>query len=252
MFRQKLIFVVFVAGLFGARAGYKPATKAEEKEMLDLHNKYRCMAGVDPLVWDEKLAKQATDWAALGKVAHSIERGCGTKYGENMHMSYPKETPKKATDWWYDEIKKYHGPSDVMAAGHYTQMVWKGSKKLGCGKGILHMGGMTGAIWFCQFTPPGNYADKAKDNVIAPTKSASACGGSSLYDFEDDFEDDLSSVQVASPSASFAQTFAWGVAGFAVTAVVGVAAFAIRQRASRQSGRDQEELLRARTDEAIE
>jgi hypothetical protein len=156
----------------------------EMKEMLDLHNMYRCMAGVDKLEWDDDLQKQAQSWADTGNMGHSTALGAFKKYGENMQMKCPKDTPKDATDWWYDEIKKYKNDNTRFSASHYTQMVWKGTKKIGCGKGKAPSSlGCQGDAWVCQFTPMGNnnYNDGYKKNVFAPTKSKAQCGGSRLY-----------------------------------------------------------------------
>jgi len=157
-----LLLVAMLAGAADAAV-----SSAEKKEMLDLHNMYRCMAGVPPLKWDNTLQKQAQSWADTGNTGHSKSRGAFKKYGENMQYACPTATPKTATDWWYDEIKKYSESSPYMSS-HYTQMVWKGSTKIGCGKGKAPCGG---DLWVCQFTKMGNWNNAYKENVIAPTKS---------------------------------------------------------------------------------
>jgi hypothetical protein len=137
--------------------------------MLDLHNMYRCMAGVPALQWDDTLQQQAQSWADTGVTDHSYSRGAFKTYGENMQFSCPTSSPKDATDWWYAEIELYSESSPYQSP-HYTQMVWKGSTKIGCGKGKL-TAPCDGDIWFCQFTPMGNSNNAYKENVIAPTKT---------------------------------------------------------------------------------
>merc|ERR1712187_710288 len=97
-------------------------------------NMYRCMHGAPALQWDDALAKGAQSWADTGSIQHSTSKGAFSKYGENMKFDCPASPVKKATDWWYAEISKY-SPSSPGRASHYTQMVWKGTKKIGCGKG---------------------------------------------------------------------------------------------------------------------
>lgn len=159
-----LLLVAMLAG-----AAEAAVSSAEKKEMLELHNMYRCMAGVPALKWDVTLAKQAQSWADTGKTEHSTSRGAFSKYGENMHYACPSDTPKTATEWWYAEIKKYSTTSYYQSS-HYTQMVWAGSTKIGCGKGKAPCGG---DLWFCQFTKIGNWnmPGSLAANVIAPTKS---------------------------------------------------------------------------------
>jgi len=158
------LLVAMLAG--AADAAVSPA---EKKEMLDLHNMYRCMAGVPALQWDDTLQKQAQSWAESGNTGHSTSLGAFKTYGENMQYNCPTATPKSATDWWYDEIKKYSESSPGQSS-HYTQMVWKGSTKIGCGKGKV-TSGCTGDMWVCQFTKMGNWNNAYKENVFAPTKS---------------------------------------------------------------------------------
>jgi hypothetical protein len=191
---------------------------AEKKEMLDLHNMYRCMAGVPALEWDDDLQKTAQSWADQKQMGHSTALGAFKKYGENMQFACPKSTPTDATDWWYDEIHKYTQSSPFQAS-HYTQMVWKGTTKVGCGKGPAPS--CSGDAWVCQFTPVGNnpYQNGYGKNVIAPTKSKADCGGSRLYS---------SNV----PNVGFAQSSAMlgAAAFFVVTAFITVVAgFRLRQ-----------------------
>jgi len=40
--------------------------------------------------------------------------------------------------------------------GHYTQVVWKNSTKIGCAGVVCSNGG--GIIYGCNYDPPGNYS----------------------------------------------------------------------------------------------
>jgi hypothetical protein len=209
-----LLLVAVLAGAADAAV-----SSAEKKEMLDLHNMYRCMAKVPALQWDDTLQKQAQSWADTGNTGHSTKRGAFKDYGENMQYACPKATPKTATDWWYDEINKYSESSPYQSS-HYTQMVWKDSTKIGCGKGKAPCGG---DLWVCQFTKIGNWNNAYKENVFAPTKSKAACAASaSLYS---------SNV----PNVGFAQSSAMlgAAAFFAATAFFTVVAGFRRWQARR-------------------
>lgn len=166
-------------------------TEAEQKDMLARHNQKRCMAGVPLLEWDDDLAAGASSWAANTGTDHSP----GSKYsgshpvefGENIHMNCPEESAETAVTWWYDEIKKYN-EAQPFAAAHYTAMVWKGSTKLGCGKGPACNPTNPAGKFVCRLHPPGNNpypeGNYAK-NVIAPTETEEECplaASSRLYD----------------------------------------------------------------------
>jgi pathogenesis-related protein 1 len=80
-----------------------------------------------------------------------------SKYGENLYMgsahAYSVVDGAKA---WYREKKYFKGGKlnnkNWYKSGHYTQMVWKTTTELGCGK-IVCKGFM---ILVCNYNPPGN------------------------------------------------------------------------------------------------
>ena len=53
----------------------------------------------------------------------------------------------------------------LVSAGHFTQVVWKNSKKLGIGK-AKNKNGKT--IVVANYEPAGNWIGQYKDNVPAP------------------------------------------------------------------------------------
>ena len=62
-----------------------------------------------------------------------------------------------------DCYNKYNLPLFVYA-GHFTQVVWKGSKELGIGKAVK--GNKVFVV--ASYRPPGNYAGRFKENVFPP------------------------------------------------------------------------------------
>jgi pathogenesis-related protein 1 len=141
------------------------ASQNDAQVALDHHNKVRKDVGTAPLEWSAELAKYAQDWAN-----ELVKRNCAFEhrpdsgpwagtYGENIFWgSASGYTLLDASESWYNEIKVYkHGPiSDANwpAAGHYTQMVWKNTKKVGIGIGTCK----TGAILIvANYDPAGNY-----------------------------------------------------------------------------------------------
>ena len=64
----------------------------------------------------------------------------------------------QVTASWGAEKKDYTYASNTCATGkvcgHYTQVVWKTSTEVGCGKAMC---ADKSQVWACQYTPAGNY-----------------------------------------------------------------------------------------------
>ena len=135
----------------------------EVQQLLRLHNKVRGDVGVGPVTWSKKLAIYAQEWAnqlasTNCKLKHRPNSGkWKQEYGENLFMGtagyYGVADAVKA---WESEKQYYRGqtlnPSNWYDSGHYTQMVWKNSKEIGCAK--VECNG--NIIVVCNYDPPGN------------------------------------------------------------------------------------------------
>jgi len=51
----------------------------------------------------------------------------------------------------------------VHGIGHFTQMIWRDSKQLGCGVARCYLG--TVRLWVCRYAPTGNWDGQFKQNV---------------------------------------------------------------------------------------
>ena len=64
-----------------------------------------------------------------------------------------------AVGLWVNEKSNYDSNSNTCAAGnvcgHYTQVVWENSLRLGCGK--VRCDNNRGTLIICNYDPPGNY-----------------------------------------------------------------------------------------------
>ncbi|KAF9319081.1 hypothetical protein BGZ91_005024, partial [Linnemannia elongata] len=69
---------------------------AEQKTILDTHNKYRARHGAQPLKWNAKAAAFGDNWIQACQFKHS-----GGKYGENLAAGY--KNFKTGIDGWYNE-----------------------------------------------------------------------------------------------------------------------------------------------------
>jgi pathogenesis-related protein 1 len=128
------------------------------KAITTYHNKVRADVGVVPLQWSPALANYAQAWAD-----HLATTICGMKhrtdglYGENLFQAtagaYTAVDGAKA---WESEKKEYRGGvltrSNWQRVGHYTQIVWRDTRMLGCGEAVCD----TTLIVACNYDPPGN------------------------------------------------------------------------------------------------
>ncbi|MGB5686383.1 MAG: CAP domain-containing protein [Candidatus Electrothrix sp.] len=134
--------------------------------MVTAHNHWRTKTGVPALKWSNDLTASAQQWA--DQLAWS---GCRMKHstganGENIFwagavqrsddtLSMQEITEQNVVDAWGNEVKDYDYASNSChgVCGHYTQVVWKSTKEVGCGKASCPD---KGQIWVCQYTPRGN------------------------------------------------------------------------------------------------
>jgi hypothetical protein len=147
--------------------------------VLDLHNGAREALGVAALDWDEALAadaaRYAEDMAKTGLFRHSPRGNRAIPSGENLWMgphrlygyqvmvgSFLEEGKLFRTGGRLPDISTTGRWQDV---GHYTQMIWRGTKKVGCALGE----GAQYDYLVCRYFPAGNsYGKGPLDAEDAP------------------------------------------------------------------------------------
>lgn len=141
-----------------------PRASTDSDALVAAHNRVRAKHCAGPLTWSPKLAEAAQTWAD-----HLRDSGCtfghssGT-YGENLAAGTTGYMdPEAVVSMWYDEIKGYsfQQPGFSMQTGHFTQVVWRGTTQVGCGKAQCK----GNDIWVCEYDPPGNWEGQYPDNV---------------------------------------------------------------------------------------
>jgi len=98
-----------------------------------------------------------------------VARGCVLEHsdhphGENLYMgSVGVRTPEGVAEQWHSEVRDYDFRSGgfSMETGHFTQLVWAGTRRLGCGQSTCN--GL--AVWVCMYDPPGNVQGGYAANV---------------------------------------------------------------------------------------
>ena len=126
------------------------------------HNRVREPLGLPPLAWSPELARFAQAWADKlrrggCRLQHRPRSGTDAqRYGENIY-SASGQTPGVAdvVDAWAEERKDYDARKNRCrgVCGHYTQIVWRASQRLGCAMATC---GDT-EVWVCNYDPPGNF-----------------------------------------------------------------------------------------------
>ena len=141
-----------------------------QKSALDAHNNYRAKHHVGKLVLNQELCdiaqKYAEELARTGNFAHSHNNFHGDNMGENLFACYGmKINGKMMTDDWYNEVNMYNfnNPGYISGTGHFTQIVWKGSKQVGFGYAQARDGYYYGVA---NYYPAGNFIGEFEENVF--------------------------------------------------------------------------------------
>ncbi|XP_036919179.1 peptidase inhibitor 16 isoform X2 [Sturnira hondurensis] len=154
--------------LLVATTGPTGALDDEERlAMVKLHNLYRAQvspsaANMLQMRWDEELAAFAKAYAQQCVWGHNKERG---RLGENLFAITDEgmDVPR-AVEEWYLEREHYNlsaancDPGQM--CGHYTQVVWAKTEKIGCGSHFCEkLQGVEETnihLLVCNYEPPGN------------------------------------------------------------------------------------------------
>ena len=153
-----------------------PLTRKQISDIVDSHNKYRAGEGannMELMIYDEALAQLAATWTAHCVWRHphpdDTDYAAFKNYGQNLFLTSAKNinvsAPIKA---WF--IEKAYYDYDTLGCvagkmcGHYTQVVWATSRKVGCAhhrctpmKAADNSVKGDASIFACQYSPPGNY-----------------------------------------------------------------------------------------------
>lgn len=132
---------------------------AQFRGMVAAHNSWRARVNVPALTWSPMLANVAQQWAnQLQSRGCPMQHSQNNNHGENLaSFSNMNASPQRVAGMWADERVDYnHNHNSCRAGkqcGHYTQMVWRETKEIGCGIAVC---GNT-QVWVCNYAPAGNY-----------------------------------------------------------------------------------------------
>jgi hypothetical protein len=142
-----------------------------DSRLLAAHNRERSGAGIAPLAWDAELARDAAAWgrqlAAAGAFEHEgSDDDDPDAQGENLWAGTTGAyTPEDMVALWAEE-KKHFRPGPIPNnsrtgafedVGHYTQMMWRDSDRVGCALAS----GAEEEVLVCRYRTAGNVEGEA-------------------------------------------------------------------------------------------
>ncbi|KAK8074448.1 hypothetical protein PG997_009111 [Apiospora hydei] len=158
---------------------------------VNSHNQHRSNHSAPEAQWDDRIAGYAANTAASCKYAHDMKQG-DADYGQNIAMWGLSSGAEKLgdvgainmaiTDMWYNGelnlfLPSYYGEASPDMTnfekwGHFSQLVWKESTKVGCQAQFCPKGTMNDIMdtWFmvCNYYPAGNMGGGYAKNVLRP------------------------------------------------------------------------------------
>jgi pathogenesis-related protein 1 len=130
----------------------------DRQAFLNGHNKARAEVGVRPLIWNVSLAAYAQAYANKRiPDCNMVESDPDGPLGECLAEGYDDLSAADAVKAWVAEKPYYNHASNKCVGGecgHYTQVVWRDTKYLGCARAKCKNGWM---FVTCNYFPSGNY-----------------------------------------------------------------------------------------------
>ncbi|XP_055599158.1 cysteine-rich venom protein-like isoform X1 [Uranotaenia lowii] len=177
--------------LYGDKLSMKvisPRTRKVQRRIIVLHDFFRTKvsppaSNMLSMKWHHGAARSAQKWADQCRLlTHDSPKGRWIDNygacGQNIFVSTHKVPWLFALRTWFLEKHNftYGSPkNNLVAVGHYTQMIWAATHKVGCGLTKCPSGGPKGKPFFnyvCNYCPIGNHEDK----LGTPYRRGKPCG----------------------------------------------------------------------------
>uniref|UniRef100_A0AAY5KJ57 ShKT domain-containing protein n=1 Tax=Esox lucius TaxID=8010 RepID=A0AAY5KJ57_ESOLU len=154
-----------------------PDSPDVQAEILNEHNAFRravfpTASDMVKMNWSTEAATSAQAWIDTCAMAHGppSSRMLGDyEMGENLFFTSGSKDWTDVIRAWHSEVKDYtypNGSKNGQPIGHYTQVVWNTSYKIGCGVALC-----PGSLYFfgCQYYRSGNFKG------VPPYKEGTPC-----------------------------------------------------------------------------
>ena len=156
---------------------------------FDFNTFYNALVSRHNTLRKKHSAGALTKLTAIAKLAQNTANGCkkaknlvhsGTSYkgkwmGQNLFVSSGVPTGAEVANDWYSEISDYNfsiwkPKSASKVTGHFTQLVWIGSKQIGCAVATGEWAGYKPSYFVCcNYFPGGNVQGQYTKNVKKAT-----------------------------------------------------------------------------------
>jgi pathogenesis-related protein 1 len=151
---------------------------SERDLFLNLHNDFRRLNKAGKLTWDDRLAESAQAWADKlysddCDIYHPKNPEDDEEYlqsghdGQNLSQFVYEGKPRKnlqvgsikhAVKLWTDECHVYNPKHPTKnGVGHFTQLIWKDTDKLGCAYRTLDRENKKASVYVCHYNKSGNW-----------------------------------------------------------------------------------------------
>lgn len=147
------------------------------KEMLRSVNMVRARHHAPPVRLDGNLTKYAESRlreVSQGRRLAKGHKGLRSRTGEVLYWSSTTRRPsgsadaRTAVDRWYAEVSAYdfNSPGFSPRTGHFTQLVWKGSTRIGAARAVSSERDHYETYIAVEFENPGNIMGEFGRNVF--------------------------------------------------------------------------------------
>ncbi|XP_060589828.1 cysteine-rich secretory protein 3-like [Ruditapes philippinarum] len=179
-----------------SKAKKSGVSESDKTVIVDAHNEERRIvspsaSNMMAMSWDDDLASTAQRWADTCPSGHdkSYDRAEFGKFnvGQNIAWGSPGMSWTKAVKLWADEKYDYDyntnkpkAPGKVV--GHYTQVVWATSIRVGCGYALCNQRGKDTDVFVCNYGPAGNMQGEKPYTSGTPCSVCSSSCNNKLCD----------------------------------------------------------------------
>ena len=162
---KKLLFTIALLVSFISFGQTKILTEKDLMNALIVHNQERHLLGIKKLEWSNDLQKDAENYAKYLARTETFEHSKGNNQGENLYYEYISKSItdkpfQRSSIGWLVEKKDYEyarigdRKNANKMIGHYTQMIWKETTKVGMGAYV----NKNGKIYVvARYYPSGNW-----------------------------------------------------------------------------------------------